>query len=114
MKETVFIKKYIKTEDDLPKEPGFYFVNWTPGHGHHTTMAAQYYDESIKALWFGKGWFDWYLQEEELPTDEEIEKKAEYYATEEGGEDITPMIQQPDLIAFYDGAKWAINKLLNK
>jgi len=50
MKETVFIKKYIKTEDDLPKEPGFYFVNWTPGHGHHTTMAAQYYDESINCI----------------------------------------------------------------
>ena len=75
-KEQIFYKKvYIHSEDDLPKEAGFYFVNWTPGHTHNTTMRVVYYDESIKGLWFGKGWYDWYLLPVTLPSNKEIEKE---------------------------------------
>jgi hypothetical protein len=83
MEEQIFYKKvYIHSEDDLPKEAGFYFVNWTPGHAHNTTMGVVYYDESIKGLWFGKGWYDWYLLPVTLPvtlpTDEEIDIEGEF------------------------------------
>jgi hypothetical protein len=49
-----------------------------------------------------------------IPSDEEIEKTAEVYATEEGGEDHSPMIAQPDYLGFYDGAKWLKNRITNK
>lgn len=107
-KEIIYRKVYIRSEDDLPKEAGFYFVNWTPGHAHHTTMAAQYYDESIKGLWFGKGWFDWYLLPVELPTEKEIVI----------AESISTYIIKPDASSFEllsqgfrDGVRWLISKL---
>jgi hypothetical protein len=40
----------------------------------------------------------------EIPSDEEAEDMATLYASEEGGEDFEQMLQQPDFIAFYDGA----------
>jgi hypothetical protein len=40
----------------------------------------------------------------DVPTKEEAEDMATLYASEEGGEDFEQMLQQPDFIAFYDGA----------
>ena len=100
--KTIYVKKYIKSVDDLPKEDGFYFVNWTPGHAHHTTMSAQYYDESIKGLWFGKGWFDWYLIPVELPDEKEISRNSDKLNT----------IVIDSNKAFEIGVNWIINKLI--
>ena len=48
-----------------------------------------------------------------MPDKLEIEDKATLYATEEGGEDMEQMLQQPDLIAFYDGAIWMRIQIMN-
>lgn len=50
----------------------------------------------------------------DVPYDIEIEDKATLYATEEGGEDLEQMLQQPDLIAFYDGAIWMRNEIIKR
>ena len=47
----------------------------------------------------------------DMPSDAQVEDKATLYSTEEGGEDIGQMLSQPDLMAFYDGAKWAIDEI---
>ena len=66
MKETreeTYRKVFIKTEDDLPKDKGFYFVHYKhPDERLHTQMSVVYYDDTIKGLWYGKDWYDWYLQ----------------------------------------------------
>ena len=102
--EQIFYKKvYIHSEKDLPKEAGFYFVNWTPGHAHHTTMGVVYYDESINGLWFGKGWYDWYLLPVTLPSEEEIERETPAYC---GLAD--------EAKAFQAGATWLKSRLTDK
>lgn len=106
MKETIYIKKEIKTEDDLPKD--FSQYNW---HSRNdlTLIKLTYILSEVQ----NKNWwidtFDWYLQEVQLPTDEEIEKEilqikrkeslstVDYYST-----------------GFNAGIKWMRNKLLNK
>jgi hypothetical protein len=111
--ETDYFKKvYIKSEDDLPKEAGFYFVNWTPGHAHNTTMGVVYYDESIKGLWFGKGWYDWHLLPVTLPSDEEIEAEIHKQCTfRAGDEEYTNSLNERERII---GAKWVRDKLTAK
>ena len=109
--KTVYVKKYIKTVDDLPKEDGFYFVNWTPGHAHHTTMSAQYYDESIKGLWFGKGWFDWYLIPVELPDEAVIVGEAMTYSSYPAMPDGHPEFEPSRAADFEAGVNWIINIL---
>jgi hypothetical protein len=63
MKDELFKKVYIRSEQDLPQKEGFYFVHYKhPSDRIHTQMSVVYYDESITGLWFGKDWYDWYLQ----------------------------------------------------
>ena len=60
----------------MPKEEGWYFIHWKhPDDRLHTQIGHQYYDESIKGLWFGKDWFDWYLQEVPQSNDKAIIEK---------------------------------------
>jgi hypothetical protein len=50
----------------------------------------------------------------DVPSDGEIEDRSTLYATEEGGEDLEQMLQQPDFIAFYDGAMWMRDEIINR
>lgn len=73
MKEPIYVKKYIKSEEDLPKKTGDFFVCDKDGiskylhyEAHPTFNSARYWLDRL----------DWYLQPVELPSDEEI--KAEF------------------------------------
>jgi len=104
MKTELFKKVYIHSEKDLPKEAGFYFLHWKHTNDRmHTQMGVQYYDESIKGLWFGKGWYDWYLLPVTLPSDEEIERETPAYC---GLAD--------EAKAFQAGATWLKSRLTTK
>lgn len=104
-KETIYRKVFIRSEDDLPKERGFYFIHYKyPYERLHTQMSCVYFDESIKGLWHGKDWYDWYLLPVELPTEEEIDDKF----------NNSPLNSiHPDRFKS-EGAKWLLNKILGK
>jgi len=63
-KETIFIKHYIETEDDLPKENGYYFVVYPQGKRIEFVLVER------TSLSEGDIW----LEEKEIPNDEETEK----------------------------------------
>jgi len=116
MKTELFKKVYIHSEKDLPKEAGFYFLHWKHTNDRmHTQMGVQYYDESIKGLWFGKGWYDWYLLPVSIPSDEEIEKWAEEESKVEIEEDGEVKTYSTCISEFYiEGAKWMRDELTAK
>jgi hypothetical protein len=78
MKYTIYVKKEIKSEADLPKEDGQYFT-----HQMKTNyLDCMFWYEDDRA-WHVKSWLyhvDWYLQpiELDLPDDEEIVKQFPY------------------------------------
>ena len=74
MKYTIYVKKEIKSEADLPKEDGQYFT-----HQMKTNyLDCMFWYEDDRA-WHVKSWLyhvDWYLQpiELDLPDDKQIQE----------------------------------------
>lgn len=68
--ETIYIKKRIKTQDDLPKVNGFYIFGWNDG------AELVLFDISINEDKESFLVYDWYLLPVELPTKEEIGKEV--------------------------------------
>ena len=59
----IYIERRIESEKDLPKKDGFYYIHYkNPGGVVHTQMSVVYYYETIKGLWLGKDWFDYWLE----------------------------------------------------
>ena len=105
MKEGLFIKKYIKTEDDLPKEEGYYFVHIksTSGlwDGNDIFEAVDMNDPDTIEYWLNS--FDWYLQPVTLE-ESEIHREAIIFEP--------PM---PDIYDVYDmGFKHGVETIINK
>lgn len=99
-KETIYIKKFIKSEDDLPKE-GSYICHFKE-FPDNSSMGTIYTNHKCMND------CDWYLQEIQLPTDEEIVI----------AESISTYIIKPDASSFEllsqgfrDGVRWLISKL---
>ena len=99
--ETIFIKRFIRSEADLPKVAGKYYA--MPCFEEDLIQVEHYGNETSDLYWSHD--FDYWLQpttlaeliKEKLPS-EAIEKKAKY--------------EYPELwIAFKHGAEYAINKL---
>lgn len=77
----IYIERRIESERDLPKEPGFYYIHYKhPNDMVHTQMSVVYYDETIKGLWFGKDWYDYWLESIEI-SDERAEKIKKWFRT---------------------------------
>ena len=80
MKEELYKKVYIKTEEDLPKESGYYFVKRRnasiPDTLYYSLLAL--YIEKLKPYWVSQ--VDWYLIpiEQREVTDEEIDTRLEF------------------------------------
>ena len=74
----LFMKVYIKSEDDLPKEAGDYSVQFKTGYGRilHFQFNGDVGWKIDVHDWIQN--IDWYLQpyEFDLPSDEEIEQFA--------------------------------------
>lgn len=112
MKTLIYIKREIKTIEDLPKEYGKYFV-FVKNSGidiyewcqiiKGDAIAEYYENEEQKDLWLNT--FNWYLQpiELELPDGEEIMDTAFHYG-DTNEEDS----------AFYGGAKWLRDKIIEQ
>ena len=58
--ETIFIKRFIKTEDDLPKENGNYIVCFNKDIEYHFTSFRSFTKNQSEKLWLNC--IDWYLQ----------------------------------------------------
>lgn len=116
MKEQIIYRKvFIHGEEDLPKEKGFYFVHWKhPDDKIHTQMSVQFYDESIKGLWFGKDWYDWYLLPVPLPSDEEIKDAQDDYGQKHQEDEFGYTICSITSTAFGGGIKWLKSRLTDK
>jgi hypothetical protein len=70
MKYTVYVKKEIKSEADLPKESGTYFVYAKKGKNRERLLELDINDlEYFADYWCI--WVDWYLQPIELDDDRE-------------------------------------------
>ena len=106
--KTVYVKKYIKTVDDLPKEDGYYFVS----HGDK-------YDINLDVFHFTKvnakqnhlDWLDhvvFYLLPVELPDEKEIEEYATGLANPESVKDFS----RGEWLGVKEGANYIINKLI--
>ena len=72
---TIYIPHEITDEGSLPKVEGWYFVFWDESAmGNACTSKDKYYFiDSYKEYWIK--WFTFWLEEKELPSDEEIEKR---------------------------------------
>jgi len=115
MKTELYKKVFIKSEDDLPKEKGYYFVKKkAPDKRSH---GFREYDVPIDIRWsninFAQGkqdWLsniDWYLQPIEIPTEEEVNNNAcKIYANASNPDD--------KILAFIDCFEWLLKKLTNK
>jgi hypothetical protein len=109
MSQTVYIKKYIKTEDDLPKEVGEYKCMFS-GNSFGKAMYNNDFASSSDVWWINK--VDWYLQPIEqpeiiAPTDEEIKNHIPY-------SDTISDAQLWKNVGFIKGAKWAINEIIKR
>jgi len=126
----IYIERKINSADDLPKEPGFYYIHYKhPNDRVHTQMSVVYYDETIKGLWFGKDWYDYWLDPIEVseqeyaaiqvakaldkPTDEEIEEWArEQFMPKKDYSHLTE-VQEAILICFKSGCSYGAKAALN-
>jgi hypothetical protein len=94
---TVYIKHYIKSEADLPKKDGLYIVqikikNFSTeedDEGNELVVEHNYklvygdypfvlLNTSLKKLWVER--MEWWLEERELLTDDEIDEQIDKYA----------------------------------
>lgn len=82
MKQIIYIKKFIKSEEDLPKETGYYFAGiktdmFDEKGAIGTIEHFPLNDKEVHNSWLES--IDWYFLpiELELPEDEEIEKVSE-------------------------------------
>ncbi len=73
MSQKVFIQVFIKSENDLPKEIGYYNV-----HLKHSRIELKLIQFPYKSPITNNYWLkrvDWYLQERELPTEDNASSK---------------------------------------
>jgi hypothetical protein len=97
--EELFKKIYIKPEKGLPKKKGSYFCY--PLKGIKLIPKNRTYNALDRAnVVFWVDCIDWYLLPVEQPTDEEIDLKAK-----------NNWINENNISAFIDGAKWMRDKL---
>ena len=114
MKNEIYIKRFIKTEDDLPKKEGAYHVcdNFKL-HDTYLMMRTLKDDD----FWFKE--IHWYLQpttlaeliKEKLPSEKEIEGEAMTYSSYPAMPDGHPEFDPSQANDFDAGAKYVINKL---
>jgi hypothetical protein len=106
MKTEIYKKVYIQSEVDLPKDANWYFI-FQSSRG----MDVLFYtgDLENKTNWLSK--VDWYLLPVELPSDEKIEKWADFCADNSVGEFDTKVIIKAALML---GARWTKEKCVIK
>lgn len=104
-REIIYRKVYIKSEDDLPKESGVYYVgkrDFEKGLFHFDPNGRGKLQEYDVSYWIE--FVEFYLLPVELPTEEEIDDKF----------NNSPLNSiHPDRFKS-EGAKWLLNKILGK
>lgn len=75
--ETVYTKRFIKTEDDFPQKDGNYICHH---YGMPETILDVFPYKVKESHWFVE--VDWFLEPRELPTDEMID---DYFSIKQGG-----------------------------
>lgn len=104
--ETIYIKRFIKTEADLPKEAGSYFVKLKRGDARLLYFP---FDGDVGYNIFKTDWMkdvEFWLQpttlaeliKEKLPSEEQYKKDC-------------PQELKPRIAAWIQGVKYVINKL---
>ena len=95
-----FVYRPVLTNDRLPDKPGFYFTSDGLLYKNKDSKEWSYYDR-IDLIFKKVEAPEWWLEEIELPTEEEINKPAndEYVDSLRG------------YSAFKKGAEWVINKI---
>ena len=80
---TIFIKHPITDENSLPKEEGWYIAR---GKDNKIYRQVNYHDQ-LKHHWFN--YYDYWLEEKPLPSEEEIKETADLKGGREDGNNIT-------------------------
>jgi hypothetical protein len=104
MKQTVFVKKFIKTVDDLSKDEK-YHVHII---GNPQLRFLAFDSASFRQI---KKRVDYYFQEVELPDEKEIEAWAD--KTADSASKFTDAFTRGEYVGIKEGAKWMRDKLLN-
>lgn len=99
-----FIKVYIKSEDDLPKEDDYYFVY---DNNYQNPFQVHRWLKGSERYWIEH--IDWYLKPVEIPeiTDEEIQKYVNSFPDNPNHLLLDATINS----TFVEGAKWYRNEL---
>ena len=108
MKQTVFVKKYIKSVDDLPKDGQYiaHYKRFSDGSPQATVLSYinSFNTEQIRN-WTNN--IDWYLLPVELPDEKEIEDEANEYSCE-----YEVNAKMAAFFGYKRGANYIINKLI--
>jgi hypothetical protein len=108
--ETLYRKIFMEgKEENLPKKAGNYFIGHKkPNRFDSCSYGTIHYNTSSgdEKYWMKK--VDWYLQPVEIPSEEELDDKANFYYVK--GCDLHLTTRD----AYIDGMKQVINKLTSK
>jgi len=115
MKTDYFKKVYIKSEADLPKEEGYYFVGTKANTDRKMDLFYWRFTNFAQGRECWLNDIDWYLLPVSIPSDEEIEKWAEEESKVEIEEDGEVKTYSTCISEFYiEGAKWMRDELTAK
>lgn len=78
MKNTIFIPHQITDENSLPKVEGVYFA--LVKHGRQKLKISIYFKKNEAESFYWINSVIWWLEERELPSEEEIKEKAKEWA----------------------------------
>lgn len=107
----LYKKVIVNSENDLPKEVGWYFCKPKDDYGCQVLFNPE--NKDLSEEWVNV--VDYYLQpieqpEIQLPTDEEIEEKASGIANPESKKDFA----RGEWLGVKEGAKWMRSEILRR
>ena len=104
--KTVYVKKYIKSVDDLPKD-GLYPCHVKSFDANSISSFILLRDETNFDVYWWLDNIDWYLLPVELPDEKEIEDEANEYSCE-----YEVNAKMAAFFGYKRGANYIINKLI--
>lgn len=114
-REIIYRKVYIKSEDDLPKESGVYYVgkrDFEKGLFHFDPNGRGKLQEYDVSYWIE--FVEFYLLPVELPTEEEIIDAVDDYGEKHQEDKYGYSIYGITSNAYSQGIRWLLNKILGK